>query len=55
MKRVLAVSLSAALLAAASLPALAEGGCGSKAVSASAQQTRTTQTAQAQTGGTTVR
>ena len=52
MKRVLAVSLSAALLAAASLPALAEGGCGSKAVSASAQQTKT---AQAQTGGTTVR
>ncbi len=52
MKRVLAVSLSAALLAAASLPAAAEGGCGFKPTVASSQQTQ--QTAQAQTGSNTV-
>ncbi len=52
MKKVLAVTLSAALVAAASVPAFAEGGCGYKQTVASSQQTQ--QTAQAQTGSNTV-
>jgi hypothetical protein len=52
MKRILALSFSAALLAAVSAPAFAEGGCGAKQTVAASQQTQ--QTAQAQTGSNSV-